>query len=281
MVSTADFIANACHFGVMPPLCKITGWQARTMMWDLMHNLYIGTGRDAAGSAIAKLVELKFYSNSADVDDHLKILSTECSKWCSKHHVGVYPPSIDHKSVGLPESVAKVAGCVYPELDQKAAHVKLYLMFLASELFIATSTLVADYEIRVLSVCMFHCAHFVDTLQNAGMWLKDYEADLAVHHGMRFLVLYRYLSRLAMASSRARYRLRPKLHYLMHTVLEMKTWRLNPAYATCFLDEDFMGKIKSIASRTHKRSCTMRTLQRWKIVVKHRWIKRSRRVVRP
>ena len=154
-VSTENFLSNARHFGIDPPLCSIEGWTAHGLLWDLMHNLYIGTGRDLTGSIIARLVELKFYSDSSDVDVHLAVLSAECRRWCLENRVGVYPPCIDHKTVGLPEDAARVPMAASPELDLKAAHVKLYMMFLASELFIATCAL-ADYELRSLSVCMNH-----------------------------------------------------------------------------------------------------------------------------
>ncbi len=112
---------------------------------------------------------------------------------------------------------------------------------LASELFIFTCAL-DDYELRAPSVCMYHCSHG-----------RPWEADLLVGHGPKFLIAYTYLARLAIIMGKRRYRLRPKLHYLTHTILDVKTWPVNPGFVTCFLDEDFMGGGKSIASKCRVR----------------------------
>ncbi len=270
IVDIQNFIDNARHFGIEPPLCSIEGWTSFALFWDVMHNLYIGIGRDLCGSAIARLIELEFYSKSNDVDVHLAVFSEECRKWSHAHAVGVYPPNLDHLSLGMAETTDKLKGCTFPELDAKAAHVKLYMMFLASELFIATCAL-DDYELRTVSVCMYHGAHMIHTMQSASFVLKPWESDLLYQHGTKFLITYRYLARLTLCVGKRRYRLRPKLHYIHHTLLDALTWPVNPGFLTCFLDEDFMGKVKSIASKCHKRQVSARTLQRYKIILTRRW----------
>ena len=355
-IGNDDFKQNALRFGNLPALCLIEGWSSDTLLWDMMHNLFIGIGRDVCGAALARLCERKYYSKSDDVDVHLKVFVAECRKWCLGNRVGMQPPKIDHLAVGLSEKVGGVPGCSYPELDVKAASVKLMTMFLASELYYASLT--DDEELKTLGTCFYYLASFIWTLQNAGMWLTEPQADLAYNYGMRFLIVYRHLAAQALgtrteviiacvvgrclvlwlllplqwllsyapsincsgaaaidagqhslavvakrqeqpqqqastnypctnhpaplypqaiASGRMRYKLRPKLHYLHHAIIDLQKTRLNPFFSTCFLDEDYMGKVKALSSKCHASTVVHRTLQRYLILLGQRWAPFRRR----
>jgi len=73
-IRTTHFLENAAHLGHTPGLCRIQGWSADTMIWDLMHNLFIGPGRDLCGNVLARLIQQQWYCTSPEVDDHLKAL---------------------------------------------------------------------------------------------------------------------------------------------------------------------------------------------------------------
>jgi hypothetical protein len=81
----------------------------------------------------------------------------------------------------------------------------------------------------------------------------------------------------AIASGRMRYKLRPKLHYLHHAIIDLQKTRLNPFFSTCFLDEDYMGKIKALSSKCHASTVVHRTLQRYLILLGQRWAPFRRR----
>lgn len=247
------------------------------MLWDMCHNLFIGVGRDLCGGAIVRLLELRYYSSTSDcTDTHLKLLSARCREWCLETKVGVHPPVLNQYSLGLPAELSKMKTKLFPELDAKAAHVKLYLMFLASEIFIAS--LCGDPELKIIAACLYYVAAFIADLNTCGMLLSEAKAGVAKLNGQRFLVLYRYLARFTMQRNLFRYRLRPKVHYLHHAVLQLDHWRLNPMLATCFLDEDFMGKVKSISSKCHKRTVCRRTLNRYVVMMRHRWRRLRKRI---
>ena len=59
------------------------------------------------------------------------------------------------------------------------------------------------------------------------------------------------------------YKLRCKSHYLWHVSLEVKEYQLNPNLFHVFAEESFLGKVKSIATKCHGRSCTRRIYQRY------------------
>ena len=88
---------------------------------------------------------------------------------------------------------------------------------------------------------------------------------------MRFLVTYRSLALAASRSDTSRWRLRPTFHYLHHVIQTIRDDKVNVLFSTCFLDEDFMGKVKKLASRTHRARVGERTLQRYVLLLAVRW----------
>ena len=128
-------------------------------------------------------------------------------------------------------------------------------------------------------LCVYELAMLVWTLNRCGMWLSEADAEIAFGHGDRFLKLYRHLALAALAGGKCRWRLRPKMHYVHHTILELRVPpRQNPFFATCFLDEDFVGKISKLASQTHRAGVEMRTIQRYLVLLGQRWLSLRRRL---
>ena len=62
-----------------------------------------------------------------------------------------------------------------------------------------------------------------------------------------------------------RYKLRPKFHqYHCEVVCRLAKSRLNPKYAGCNLEEDFVGKVMRCATgAVHSTTLSLRVLQRW------------------
>ncbi len=81
IVGTQHFMDNSRTFlGRLPPLCSTVAWSADTMMVDVMHNRIIGLGRDLCWAAIARLLEVGYYSKSNDLDVCSKVFGLECWK---------------------------------------------------------------------------------------------------------------------------------------------------------------------------------------------------------
>lgn len=112
---------------------------------------------------------------------------------------------------------------------------------------------------------------FLHLLSHCPVWLNDHQSATASAFGLRFLRVYKKLGVDALAAGVFRWRQRPKTHYVHHTVLEVQRYKLNCLFVTCFLDEDFMGKVKALASRTHRRQVSKRTMQRYIVLLAQRW----------
>lgn len=92
----------------------------------------------------------------------------------------------------------------------------------------------------------------------------------AQESGRIFLLSFAAMARHYIDIGEARYKLRPKLHYIDH-ILENLTNRQNPRVLSNFLDEDFMGKIVKLARKQHRSCVISRTLQLYLVHVRRLW----------
>ena len=253
-----------------PSLCSIEGWSAEMMFWDLMHILFIGLGRLICGSSMVLLCVTGFYSRSNCTDSHLLGMHGRFRDWRLRHNVAVYVEKFTHKLIGCPNEIDKCDRYAnFPELDVKAAHVKCIIMFLADEL--GKAGLLPNQEVKDAGACLHFLASFVWTLEHADLWLTQSEADAQYSYGMKFLLILRHLARLGRHHNLSRWNIIPKFHYFHHCIRFMWETKMNMMKATCFLDEDFMGKVKKLASKTHRTTVSLRTLQRYLVLLGLRW----------
>ena len=92
-----------------------------------------------------------------------------------------------------------------------------------------------------------------------------------------FLVSYQALAKDDEEKTRAQlWKIKPKSLYLAHIASSVRSTRLNPRYTACSCDEDYLGKLKKIATKTHARTCMLRTLQRVVLGWCLRWERRRR-----
>jgi hypothetical protein len=53
--------------------------------------------------------------------------------------------------------------------------------------------------------------------------------------------------------------------------IESKSWQVNPAHATCYADEDIVGRLAALARKVHRLAVTRSLLQRWRFELAWRW----------
>ena len=106
------------------------GWAADLVLWDLMHNLYIGVGRDFCGSAIVLLCIVGYFGLSANMEDRLTRAHQCFREFSRRVRLDSTCPVFTTNNVHMHRNT-------YPELDVKAAHVKDVLLWLGSEMPLA------------------------------------------------------------------------------------------------------------------------------------------------
>lgn len=71
----------------LTPWLSVPGFNMETMMWDLLHNLYLGTARDFVASALKTLIQHGCYNflGETDMDTVLSYVDARIRKTCSKY----------------------------------------------------------------------------------------------------------------------------------------------------------------------------------------------------
>lgn len=68
----------------------------------------------------------------------------------------------------------------------------------------------------------------------------------------------------------------PKFLYMSHIADDIRACRLNPRWTGCSYDEDYLGKLKRVVTKTHPKTCMWRALQRLVLNWAVRWERRRR-----
>ena len=118
-------------------------------------------------------------------------------------------------------------------------------------------------------------ALFTGVMHSHGLWLPRACSQLLVDSGLSFLRGYNFLAQDCIDRSVTGFRLRPKLHYMGHIILDQQMqlgrgaeYTLSPAIALCEQNEDFIGRLSRVSRRVAARTCSLRTVQRYLVKVR-------------
>ena len=163
------------------------------------------------------------------------------------------------------------------EKKMKAAHSKLCFLFLAHKAVSIYSTGVdtSPYS-KTRAAMAWALADTIQTFDREGKqrFLSDVAVARVVQHGWLFLRLYQFMAATALVTRRVAFKTRPKLHYFAHLLLDVAATAENPKTQDLFDGEDYIGKIKKVASRCHRRGCYLSLCLRLLLFWSHRWHKR-------
>ena len=233
------------------PLQQVGGWCVTTVWKDSLHLLFVnGVGNDFVASALVQTSKEGFWNPASDkLEPNLVSAYGKFLSWCRLNGSETTHDGFTRNSLHYTK------GNMYPWLAGKAADVRLVVMWMASELNAAQG------QFPLLSRCMIALANYLHTMSKAGPLLEKHESALLRESGTMFVQSYLTLAAQHVELGRTLYKIRPKLHGLMHLIKQTNT--LNPKLTSCWANEDYMGRISRVASRTHRRTTTLRVLQRY------------------
>ena len=236
-------------------------------MWpDLLHNLYLGNGKDACGASLVLLVECGLYGETRpDAEWSL----------CFKRMFLAYQQKMRHHRITTSCPAFSIATCNargVANFEAKAAHIKHVFFFVADELSIAAASDCSTAEVDLAAFAMYNLVQFIQVTDRAALILSVDEANAAYKFGRAYLKSYKQLALLALSTGALRWKVRPKCHYLDHSLRDMRKYRWNPRFFACWCDEDYMGRITRLASRCHRSTVTSTALLRYFILLAHRWM---------
>jgi hypothetical protein len=248
-----------------PYIIDIPGGYLQLCWKDIMHADAIGYGRDLAACVIQDMLKAGQLEGVGDLA--LRALWAEGRKWCKCEGYHMFSGHAFSKN-----NLNIVPGR-YPEMasSYKAATVKQVLLFLADK-----TTKISDANPRCeeslnRAACLHYWASWHYVLDHGGSILSVEDSKTAQRVGRLFLLSYQKLSDAAIARRRLAYKIRTKHHTMDHQVDRITVDRLNPKNVACFVDEDFLGKLKRLGQQTHGSNVMLRTLQRYLLLIRIRW----------
>ena len=244
----------------LTPWLSVPGWHKSLNYRDLLHDVWIGFGKDVAASSINECLKEKLFGEGS-TDRCLKRLTIIRDRWCKKQGISKVPLAFTQCNCGLPgTSTGGEKKKKYAELSSqfKGMHVKVICKFLASFLHRLPQP---DVHAKIRAACLWSLVDFFHVLDHAGLILDDAQVARASRAGKLFLQSYQWLAGNAARAQRTDWHLRPKLHSFDHVVDNLQN-RLNPVKVQCAGDETYMGILKKVGRRCHGSNTMLRTLQR-------------------
>ena len=267
-------------WAVRPPLNEApysTTFPAGLYKLDVFHVLKFGVFRDTVGSSIIRLAFMQYWDTddareSSGVPERLNRAFAYYSMWCLA----------EGKNPGLKRfsraNMSYEKNHYFAEVHAKGSEVILLMTWLSFQLkvFLREPKDASDVPILKVMLQMIEGGlTYVGIMHSHGTWLPHKCACLQLDAGMCFARGYAFLADHCTALQVPGYRLRPKLHYYMHLLLDLKSrvdaadrWIMNSSLFLCEQNEDFIGRISRVSRRVHPSQASMRTVQRYLVKVR-------------
>ncbi|CAE8650782.1 unnamed protein product [Polarella glacialis] len=242
----------------MSPWAEVPGWRKERTLDDTLHDIYQGIGPHLVASTIVHCILEEIPKCTLEkLDLKLKSLYTNSYKpWCRENKTD----SAGNSFSGVKFNREK-SNKTYPELGSvyKAYEVKVIIFWAA---FYCKDKL-GSFQGRVRAMCLYSLASWIRVLDLAGGWLTNDEVESACKFGEQFLLCYQYLAGASLQAKVCLYKIIPKFHYFCHMLIYMKLTKRNVRFDACWMEEDLMGKLTNMSSKTHARTFVVSVLTRY------------------
>ena len=259
------------------PWRAVPGCSKSARLIDSLHVYHLGVLQDLIASCLVDALERGdlqqyFHCPNDDWDAALLQFTVRGKTWALERGLDMNVGKITLSRLGRSERKEIYK---FPQLDTriKAARCKVvlhYLAFVMLELCDEAAPLWV--KVRALS-----CWAFSTTLQ---LWSSSCRSsvllpqpDESVWCGRCAAACYEWLARRAVLDGRCLFRVKPKLHYMLHLLDWTQTTGLNPERMSNFLDEDYMQKVQSVISSCHGATWFTTWAKRYLVKVGMRWKK--------
>ena len=131
---------------------------------------------------------------------------------------------------------------------------KLFHMFKYTDLWncevnlipkwLALVSLVKDIVLQVLGTCLYSLQRCISLLDHSDLILDPETAADASDMLKLHIKSYCWLASFYYNQRQMLFRIRPKMHYMWHQVVQIREWRLNIGIFATWDDETFLGKSK-------------------------------------
>ena len=241
----------------------------RMLTGDLFHIVKVGVGRDLVGGILVLLLRLGFMdtpTSSKNIKDCFERAHSWFSLWCKANG----------KSAGLQKFTMAYFNMKTlvsaPWANSKGSDTKLLLQWLSFTLAIELYHPTVGGHTGLLKAMQQVCSACLGILgvHRHGLFMERSCARLLYGHILTFLRGYTYLGRRAIQLNIRAFIQKPKCHALHHVGMSLKQQLLtgselilSPQFASCDINEDFIGRVSRLSRRVGIRHCDFRVCQRY------------------
>lgn len=240
-------------------LKSVPGWHHATIWLDPMHLLYVhGCASDLVGSVVVLASTLALFEGpDLTFEGQMHQAWLDFRSWCKRHGLQCTHDGFDRNSFHYAKNNQ------YPWMNGKAADVRLAVLWLADD--VSRRDFRTEEVSKAVNHCVLALAQYIHVVARADVLMSPDEAQAAHHTGSQFVRWYLHCAWLFAAKGQTLFKTRPKLHYFWHVCQQLgpSASRLNPNVHSCFMDEDMVGRVSRVASRTHRRTTALRSLERF------------------
>ena len=231
-----------------------------------MHGCFQGLGQNIAASVIIDLVMMNFWGNKMlGINRMLKRSWIDFKKFCKLNDISCSCPLFTRGHLSWNNQYE------YPALKGKAWHCRVILSWLASVLSSEKHFELGGPNADVRCACVVSLAAACNDIEsNEAIFEPEAAAELSDKIRLS-LLSYQGMASIALADGKALYPLKPKMHCLDHLADDVVIERLNPRRYWNFGSEDFIGKIKRIARKSHPSTMARTVTQRYLLKMCLRW----------
>ena len=224
-------------------------------------------GKDVAGSMMLILCWL--YYPETELNLALWWLQFKFKVWLKEKRLTVSMKAWSTRTICL-EKFAD-----YPTLASyiKGATCRLVLKWLADEanLVVTSGADTSAGAIRRARMLSNLVGAIRISEATAELFMSRDVCDTYVRACRCFLLDLQCEAEIAQAIGVSLFKVRPKLHYWAESLYTVSSTRENPAAFDAFDWESFVGKIKRIVTKTHRRSACLRVVERYLLLCCVRW----------
>ena len=242
---------------------------------DPFHVLKFGIFRDACASTVIRLCFLEYFDCEGELQNVPERLSRAFSfykLWCLAEKKNPSLKGFTRMNMHYDNNHS------FAWFNCKGSEVTLLMQWLDFQLLHFLENVKQEShrpELRAMHQMIRGGLNYIGIMHSHALWLPHCCARVKLEAGLTFTRGYAYMANRFISLGISGYRLRPKLHYMMHLLLELKEqvdaglpYALNTGMWLCESNEDFIGRISRLSRRVHASTTAVRCLQRYLVKVR-------------